>query len=422
MKNIDTWYDLDNVAKIFPSTSSIKDTRVFRFACSLKEDVKKDILQKALDKTMKSYPMFSSILKRGMFWYYLETSNIVPIVKEENDPVCDTIYRYSNKNLLFNITYFKKRINLEIYHALSDGTGALQFLKTVVLNYLKIKHKLDNDIKLDDISSLTEKEDDSFKKYYKRGKRKKIVVERDRAYKIKNFKYSENRIKVIEGIFSTIDLLNLSHKYNTSLTVFLTSVLLKSIEETMRTRDKNKPVSITIPVDLRRHFKSSTVRNFFVTMNIKYKFTNENSGLETIIAEVDRQFKDNLTKDSLFEKFNHYAAIEHKFLIRIIPLFLKDIIMKMYFKNEMKSSTTTLSNIGVVNMPEEVKKYINMFTFFYGTKEIHLCMCSYDDKTNVSFTSRYIDSEIEKNFFRKLSYMDMNILINTNQTDEVDEI
>jgi hypothetical protein len=421
LKNIDTWYDLDNVAKVFPSTSNKKDSKVFRFACSLTEDIEKEILQKALNKTISYYPIFSSVLKKGFFWCYLETSNILPIVKEESDPICASIYKYNNKNLLFNVTYYKKRINLEIYHALADGTGALQFLKKLVLNYLTIKYNLDSDIKLDDISSLNEKEDDSFRKYYKRQK-SQIFKRVEKAYKIKSFRFSENRIKVIEGVFSTSDLLTLSHKYNTTLTVFLTSIFLKSIDETMNIKDKRKPVSITIPINLRKYYKSSTVRNFFVTMNAKYKFTEENTSLETVIEDVDKQFKQNLKKEALFEKFNSYAMIEHNLFVRIIPFFIKNIIVKLYYKNEMSGNTTSLSNIGIINMPDEVKKYIDMFTFFSGTDEIQVCICSYDDRTTIGFTSRFINSEIEKNFFRHLSDMGINIVINTNQTDGVDEL
>ncbi|MDF2865351.1 MAG: hypothetical protein K0R72_160 [Clostridia bacterium] len=421
MKNNDTWYALDNAAKVFPSTSNKKDSKVFRCVCSLTEDIEKDILQKALDKTIKSYPIFSSVLKNGLFWCYLETSSIVPIVKEENESVCYSINKYSNKNLLFNVTYFKKRINLEVYHALADGVGASQFLMSLVLNYLTLKYDLGNDIKLDDISSLQEKEDDSFKKYYKREK-SQIFKKEDKAYKIKSFKFSENRIKVIEGVTSTDDLLKLSHEYNTTLTVFLTSILLKSIDETMRMKDKKRPVSITIPINLRKYFKSSTIRNFFVTMNVKYKFEKESTQLKTIIEDTNKQFKENLTKESLSEKFNSYVMIENNLLIRVIPLFLKNILLKIIYNIEMKKCTTSLSNIGIINMPKEVQKYIEMFSFFSGTEEIQVCVCSYNDKTTIGFTSRYINSEIEKNFFRNLSYMGIDIVVNTNQTDEVDEL
>lgn len=57
------------------------------------------------------------------------------------------------------------RINLEVYHSLTDGTGALQFLKTLVCNYLAIKYPqllpdLLPEIEYD--ASTAERDEDSF--------------------------------------------------------------------------------------------------------------------------------------------------------------------------------------------------------------------------------------------------------------------
>ena len=128
------WYKLDNAAKIFPPTSNRKDPKVFRFACELYEDIEEEILQKALDKTLEEYPLFLSSLKKGLFWYYLESSNVYPKVKKEENIVCDRI----DNDLLFRVSYYRKRINLEVYHALTDGTGTLYFLRSLVTNYLII--------------------------------------------------------------------------------------------------------------------------------------------------------------------------------------------------------------------------------------------------------------------------------------------
>ena len=65
----DYWRKLDNAAKIFPATSNQKDTRVFRFYCECKEPVEKKPLQLALDKTIEKYPVFLSVLRKGVFWF-----------------------------------------------------------------------------------------------------------------------------------------------------------------------------------------------------------------------------------------------------------------------------------------------------------------------------------------------------------------
>ena len=126
------WYSLDNAAKIFPPSKSKKDPKIFRFSVTLFDEVKVDVLNKALNETLDEYPIFKSSLRKGIFWYYLEEENKVYEVKKEDKCPCSKI---SNNNL-FEVSVYKNRINLEVDHALTDGTGTLTFLKSLVANYL----------------------------------------------------------------------------------------------------------------------------------------------------------------------------------------------------------------------------------------------------------------------------------------------
>ena len=56
------WRGLDNAGKMFSAASTKKDTRVFRFYCELKEQIDKDILQNALNITIKKYPIYLSVM------------------------------------------------------------------------------------------------------------------------------------------------------------------------------------------------------------------------------------------------------------------------------------------------------------------------------------------------------------------------
>ena len=51
-------------------------------------------------------------------------------------------------------------------------------------------------------------------------------------------------------------------------------------------------------------------------------------------------------------------------------------------------------------------------------------MCSYLDNMTLSFTTHFIDSEIQKNFFKELSEQDVEIVINTNivEDDNYEEV
>ena len=135
------WSRLDNAAKIFPSTSGKRDTKVFRFACELTRPVEEAILQQALDRTLKEFPGFLCVLKHGLFWYYLEAVEQCPAVHPEDQPPCSALYKQNESSLLFNVSYHRCRINLEVHHVLTDGTGAVQFLRVLVYHYLLLRDK-----------------------------------------------------------------------------------------------------------------------------------------------------------------------------------------------------------------------------------------------------------------------------------------
>ncbi len=407
------WYKLDNAGKIFPPTSDKNDPKVFRFACELYEDVDKLVLQNALDKTLEEFPMFLSSLKKGLFWYYLETSSVVPKVLEEENYICDKM----DKDLLFRVTFYKKRTNLEVYHALTDGTGAICFLKTLVANYLVEKHGIKEQVHID-TSSIYEKEADSFEKYYSKVKGTKLP-KNPKAYILKGRLYPEYRLKVIEGVVPTKEVIKLAKSYNTTVTVYLTSILIKSIGMTMTRKEKRKPVIVTIPVNLRKYFKSDTARNFFNTITVQYKFNNDNDNLDNIIKEVSAQFSAKLTKENLDKQMNSLAVLENIFILRLVPVFIKDLVLKYFYKKSRKEQTIALSNVGIVDLPDEIKDYVKLFDVFASTDCTQICMCSYLDNMTLSFTSHFISPEIQKNFFTELSNNNVDVVINTNEVEDI---
>ena len=218
----------------------------------------------------------------------------------------------------------------------------------------------------------------------------------------------------------TKDVLKLSKEKGRTITEYLTAILLKSVSETMSYKDKKKPVVIQVPVNLRNYFPSNTARNFFNVINISYKFDNEDDSMENILESVSKQFKDKLTKEELTKSMNSFANFEKIFLIRLIPIFIKDIVLKCIHHFLAYYKTLSFSNIGIIKVPEELEKNINMFGVFTSTDSISSCMCSYKDKLVITFTSHFIDHEIQKNFVRFLTDENIEITVNTNIIGEDD--
>lgn len=259
------WRRLDNAAKIFPSTSGRRDTRVFRFYCELKENIDGSVLQTALDRTLEKYPVYRSVMRKGLFWYYLENSDLPAIVSAEKDPPCMNLYIRDRKNLLFQVNYYQKRMNFEVYHALTDGTGALRFLKELVKNYLVLRHGGEGlpDLPITDADvTIQDLENDSFSKYYKKPVRGSgSIMKRRKPCRITGAKAGYGNLNVTEGVVSSSVLREKARAYGVSVTVFLSAVLLCAIHKEMRRSQRD--VVLMVPVNLRKFFPSESMLNFF---------------------------------------------------------------------------------------------------------------------------------------------------------------
>lgn len=413
------WIRLDNAAKIFPPTTNEKDTKVFRFLCELKEEVDRDILQKALDRTIVLFPLYRTILRKGVFWYYFESTDLYPEVKEEYKLPCSMLYKKNRRNLLFEVTYYKNRVNLEIYHALTDGTGALSFLKTMIYYYITIKYGneftegLPN---LDYDATMTQKMDDSFSKHYTGSPKLKKLNFR-KAYRITGRRSIDNRLRVIEGVMSVKEVINMAHKYDATLTIYLAALFIYSIYQDMPDRSKRYPVVLSVPVNLRSYFPSVTARNFFGTINVCYDFSKNEGTLEDIIMKLKDEFSVALTTEKLRVQMNRLTALERNPLARVVPLFFKDMILSSANAINNRGITASLSNIGKIKLEKGLGSYIQLFNCFVSARRPQIAMCSFDDRLVISFASPFMGTDIQKNFFRKLSEQGVNITIASSAKD-----
>lgn len=417
------WTRLDNASKIFPATCSYRDTKVFRLVCELNEPVDPEFLQQALNVTLEGFPLYRSVLRRGIFWYYLERSDIYPKVEIESCPVCAPIYLKDRKNLLFRVFYYNNRINMELFHALSDGTGALWFMQALVHHYLIYRYKEvlgDKIPKLNYNASLSEKMGDSFGRYYagespykwKAGHDKKR--EEPSAFRVNGTRMDENRMKLIEGSMSARDVLELAHKYSTTLTVFLTALFIYSIYKEMPAMGKRRPVVLQVPINLRQFFESVTARNFFSTMNVGYHFGKESTDFKDVIQSVRKSFEREVTEESVNERLNRLMALEKNPFARIVPLPVKDLFLRIANKIKDRGITAALSNIGQIKMPSEFEPFIRQFGVCTSARRPQVCICSYKDRLVLSFTSPFRETDIQRAFFQFLSKEGIDIEISSN--------
>ena len=406
------WRSLDNAAKLFSAASSPKDTRVFRFYCELKEEVKEEILQEALNQTIQKYPVFLSVMRKGLFWHYLEKSELRPVVREEYKEPCSSLYVRDKKTLLFEVTYYKKRINFEVFHALTDGTGATEFLRELVKNYLYLIHE--EDLEPVELSNqyltVNDQEDDSFSRYYDpdfpRKKKKKI-----RAVQIKKGGKGYEELQINEASMSVKELLGIAREKKVSMSVLLTAAFICAIHEEMSRMQEKKPVILMVPVNLRKIFPSDSMLNFFGYIEPGYQFGGGKDSFEDVLEAVKLYFQENLSKEHMAGRMNELIAIEKHKILKWAPLELKNRCIRAGAKMAEQEVTAVLSNMSVVKMPEDYAQYIEKFGVYTSTNRTELCICSFQDTLSLGFTSRYDSTNIQRNFYRILKELGASVKV-----------
>lgn len=410
------WRRLDNSAKIFPIASSKKYSSVFRLSAVLKEKINPNILKKAVNMALKSLSSFKVKLKKGFFWYYFEENNKEVIIEKEKDYPCKYIDQNTNNDYLFKVTYWENKINLDIFHSLTDGNSGVIFLKEIVYTYIELAHTEDFNQKLRierKISNNTE--DDYLKNYDKKSKNTKGGK---KAYRLIGKTLPLSAIGVIHV---NIDLKMLKQKAGekgVTITQYLTSALIYAIyNSNYKKNDGKRPIKICIPVDLKKYFKSETISNFFSYINVQTADNLDLNSFDAILKFVKNEFDRKLTKEEINKTMSSNVKLGNNPFIKSIPLFLKLVIVKLSYIEIRKYTTTTFSNVGRIGIIGEYQKYIEKFMMLIApesVEKIKCSACSFENILNFTFTSNLVNTEVEEEFCKILKNENIKILVEGN--------
>lgn len=411
------YYKLDNTANLFPVIVSESVSNVYRIAVELKEEIDGRALQEALDKVLPYFDAFKVRLKKGIFWYYFEENfKSAPNVHMEDEAVCSYINPYTNNDYMFRVTYFKKRINLEVFHVLTDGNGALTFLKELTYRYLRnihpeISDEVGNGLWMDTSLDL----EDSYVKNYKRSSKKGYKTEK--AVIIKGEKLGAD-FGIIHGYLHLPDVKRVAKGYNVTINQYLLSVLTWAIyKEYLNGMPSENPICACVPVNLRPYFDSDTMKNFFTVVSSVFKPTKETYTFEEVLHEVSEGLKAQINKENLEKLFSYNVSNEKSLVIRAVPLFVKNIAMKTIYKTSARANTMTVTNLGLIKTADAYTDYIERFYAVLSMSKgqnIKGGVCSYKDTLVFTISSAVRETAIQKGFFKKLSSDGIGVSIETN--------
>ena len=412
------WDKLDNTANLFPVIANESVSNVYRISATLYEEIDRLKLQEALDIVLPKFDIFNVRLKKGIFWYYFETNmKEAPLVTREEDYPCKYIEPYSNNNYMFRVTYYNKRINLEVFHVLSDGLGAVTFLKELIYQYLRLAHSELSDMVIDNLSSETSlNKEDSYIKNYKKPEPK--GYKQDKAFIIKNEMFRAPEFGVMHGLIDIASLKRVTKEKGISINQFLVGTLFWSIyKEYLHEQPNKSPICSCVPVNLRPYFDSNTTKNFFAVVTATFEVVKDHYTYDEVLELVASDLKRQINKEHLEKLFSYNVASEKSVLIRAVPLFIKNFAMKQIYKKSARANTSTLTNIGPISLTAPYEPYVDKFHVILSMSKgqnLKGSVCSFKDKLVFTFSSAVKDTSIQRAFFRKLTEQGIGVAIESN--------
>lgn len=320
-------------------------------------------LREAVCFAIEEHPIFHTKLIKEKKVFYLIYNELKPRVENS---LWDKKIKYGTKEWNYYpwiISVKDKKFLFTCAHAICDGTGAVEFLKTVLTRYLVIKGLISDKIldkqkkSEEDIESAIE---NSFDKNagenvlspYKRSEKKPCPIKKSSFYKgamnkgIWQFKISQKEIQ------------KLANGTETSTFAVIATILAQSLQNTCAIETGN--IQIMLPVNLRRMYGSKTDMGFVHTASLNYNCEKcSGKSLELITTGFRSQL------DLIIDKeYMDYVLFEDK---KTTQLFLKHPIMmafaKMAFYNMLYSPKASIvyTHLTSLGIDDELKPYIKDF-------------------------------------------------------------
>ncbi|MGO1184044.1 MAG: alcohol acetyltransferase [Micrococcaceae bacterium] len=419
------WVRLDNASNIFLAARSDADPKVFRIFAELDHEVDPELLQDALDEVYDQYPLYHAVLRRGVFWHYLQDSELRPQVTGEDLHTCAPLYQPHRRTLLFRVVHHRRRINLEIFHALSDGTGALWFLTDLVNAYLRRLSESATQGAPEATSPVAVHElaPDSFAEYFRHpaegtpgerlletsgetdssNPRKKRRRDSRRVHRVQGTRTPDHRTRLIELTLSGTELARQSKAEGVSLTMLLIALFFESVRLASSGLGRSRTLSVSVPVNLRQFFPSTSARNFFATVRLEHTYGEGADDLAAIARGLEEQFAVKASASALDTRLRRFVRFERMPLLRVVPRPLKDGLLRLINWKNNRGLTVAISNLGRVVLPAPAESRVGRMGFHVSAVRPQFCAMSHGSQMTVSFTSPFMETDHVREFAQMLT-------------------
>ena len=418
------WYKLDNAGVLYSAIQKENYSAIYRFSAVMEERVDPQALQRAVDKTMPRFPGFAVHIKKGAFWYYFEPNPAPgPFVKRDISNPCQPVRFREDNGWLVRFYYYEHRISLEVFHALSDGAGALVFFRTLLAVYLReMGHTIPNGPGILDVEEPPHREEleDAYARYATvRSLRAGIGK---KAFQNTGTPEPFYTLNVTMGFVPVDQLKARAKSYGVSITEYLTGALLKVILENQAREEPRhpKPVALTIPINLRPWFPSETLRNFILTVRPCIDPSLGEYTFPEILAQVHHYMRLHINRQEMQALLTGNVRFQTNRVLQLIPIWLKNPVMSLSYRLAgTRPYSGTYTNPGAFTVPEEMAPHIRRMEVILGqatNPRVHCASISYGNTMEITFAGTLQETDTEREFFRFLVREGLPVKVESNRS------
>ena len=425
-ENKTQWLKLDNAGKMYPATRSEEWSNLFRVSATLTEEIDKEIMQSALNVTARRFPSIAVRLRKGLFWYYLEQLSHPPKILQEKSYPLTRMSKRETRRCAIRVIVYKNRVALEVFHTITDGNGALVFLKSLLAEYLEQKHGLEIPAEKGILARFQNPSGAELEDSFQKNAGSVTAKRKERhAWQMHGTPETAGFLNLTCFNLSVAETIQKAHEYNVSLTEFLAAVMMFALHNLQAEKQPNlfrrKPIKVRVPANLRRLYPSSTLRNFVMFTIPEILPELGDYTFAEICKIVHHKLGTDITPKQMSMKIATNIKSEKLMAARIMPLFVKNFIIKTAFNSVgERQACFTVSNLGAINLPSQIKHYFTRFDFILGaqSKAPHNCgIVSFGDNLYINLIRNICEPDLEMHIYKVLKELGLKVKVESNQSE-----